>query len=104
MFSYIWGRMIYEEFIESLKNENSPPGMVSELVALWWDGKGNWDKAHRIAQEIYDWKGSWVHAYLHRKEGDIWNAEYWYAKAGKQRPEIPLDNEWSDLVSFFCNK
>jgi len=94
--------MIYENFIESLRDENPPTGIVGELAALWWDGKGNWDKAHRIAQEIYSWSGSWVHAYLHRKEGDVWNADYWYSKAGKQRPEISLDKEWSNLVNYFC--
>ena len=96
--------MIYEEYIDSLKDELPPREINEVLSALWWDSKGNWDKAHVIVQNIKDWKGSWVHAYLHRKEGDIWNAEYWYSKAGKNRPEISLDNEWSELVNYFCNK
>ena len=103
MFFYIWGRMIYEKYLESLQNDELPQGIEDVLSALWWDGKGDWDKAHRIAQNISDWRGSWVHAYIHRKEGDTGNADYWYARAGKSRHQGSLDEEWSELVKYFCN-
>lgn len=91
--------MTYEEFYNTLK-DNRPPSQLSDtLQALWWDKKDHWDKAHAIAQEIPTEQGSAVHAYLHREEGVLWNADYWYARAGRQRPSIPLDQEWQDLVN-----
>ena len=70
-----------------------------ELVrALWHDGRGDWDKAHRIAQSVDDAEGAWVHAYLHRKEGDLSNAGYWYSRAGRPRSEVPLDEEWEEIA------
>jgi hypothetical protein len=53
------------------------------LLALWWDGKGDWERAHAIAQDVDGAEGAWVHAYLHRKEGDLGNAAYWYRVAGR---------------------
>jgi hypothetical protein len=88
-----------EEFQASVINGHLPPsGLARTLEALWWDGKGNWDLAHRIAQEIPSAQGSAVHAYLHREEGVLWNADYWYTRAGRKRPEIPLETEWRQLV------
>jgi hypothetical protein len=72
--------------------------MASTLESLWWDGKGDWDRAHAIAQKIPTVQGSAVHAYLHRKEGVLWNADYWYARAGRTRPAVPLEAEWRRLV------
>lgn len=68
------------------------------LLALWWDAHGNWDRAHQVAQEIEDGRGSWVHAYLHRKEGDQGNAAYWYRRAGRRPAQGDLDQEWSAIV------
>ena len=70
-------------FKDSLKNDQPPAGLSPALEAMWWDGKGDWERSHDIAQEIHSTEGSWVHAYLHRKEGDRGNAAYWYARAGK---------------------
>ena len=66
---------------------------------MWQDAKGNWDDAHRVAQEIESTDGAWIHAYLHRKEGDASNAAYWYHRAGKPVAHGPLDEEWEEIVS-----
>jgi hypothetical protein len=68
------------------------------LLALWWDGRGDWDKAHEIAQEVVDADGAWVHAYLHRKEGDLGNAAYWYRRAGRAVGAGDLKREWEAIV------
>lgn len=90
--------MTYDEFIKSFEDEQLPIGLSESLTSLWWDKKGDWDTAHSIAQEIPTEQGSAVHAYLHREEGVLWNADYWYARAGRVRPEIPLEEEWKLLV------
>jgi hypothetical protein len=68
------------------------------LLALWWDGKGDWDKAHEIAQDIAGADGAWVHAYLHRKVGDLGNAAYWYRRAGRGVGSGDLRVEWEGIV------
>jgi hypothetical protein len=68
------------------------------LLALWWDGKGDWDKAHEIAQDVAGADGAWVHAYLHRKEGDLGNAAYWYRRAGRGVGSGDLRVEWEGIV------
>jgi hypothetical protein len=78
-----------------------PEGLSIYLTALWYDAKGNWDKAHELIQDIDDAKAAWIHAYLHRKEGDVWNADYWYKRAGKKRPSVSLHEEWESLVLAF---
>ncbi|RZA03563.1 MAG: hypothetical protein EOP47_02435 [Sphingobacteriaceae bacterium] len=89
------------KFKESLNAEQSGPGLSAQLKSLWYDGKGNWDKAHAEVDHLNDTASAWVHAYLHRKEGDTWNADYWYRRAGKTRPNISLDEEWEQLVLEF---
>ena len=90
--------MTYDEYLASIKNAQ-PSSELSEILrSLWWDKKGDWDRAHSIAQEIPTTQGSAVHAYLHREEGVMWNADYWYARAGRMRPDIPLEEEWRQLV------
>jgi hypothetical protein len=90
--------MSIESFISSLAH--SEPAASSPLLqALWHDGKGNWEKAHELAQDIETSDGSWVHAYLHRKEGDSSNAAYWYRRAGKPVPNVSLETEWKEIVS-----
>ena len=76
--------MDYGEFIESLKNNQPPAGLSLLLQAMWYDGRDDWEKSHDIAQDIHSNDGSWIHAYLHRKEGDLSNARYWYSMAGKR--------------------
>jgi len=90
--------MTIDEFIQSVDKKSPPSGLSETLNSLWWDKKGDWDRAHRIAQEISTTQGSAVHAYLHREEGVIWNADYWYNRAGRVRPDISLDDEWQQLV------
>jgi len=86
-------------FKQSL-TENDPPQNISVyLKALWQEEKGNWDKAHVLVQDLEDKNASWIHAYLHRKEGDIGNADYWYRRAGKKRPDVSLEKEWEEIVT-----
>ena len=74
--------------------------MSLSLLALWHDAKGDWEQAHKLAQQDSSREGAWVHAYLHRKEGDMSNAAYWYARtAGKSLCQMPLDDEWEEIVN-----
>jgi len=90
--------MSYDEFILSIENGTEPHGMSIYLQALWWDAKGDWSRAHSVVDELEDGTGCWVHAYLHRKEGDISNADYWYRKAGRKRPSLSLQEEWKTIA------
>jgi hypothetical protein len=86
-------------FRRSLQDADPPPGLPLALQGLWWDGKGEWDRAHRCAQQQHDSLGAAVHAYLHRKEGDLANARHWYGQAGRAPPSGALEAEWSALVA-----
>jgi hypothetical protein len=86
-----------EDFKRSLSSA-APPAVAPALVALWHDAKGNWDLAHSVAQDVDDGSGAWVHAYLHRKEGDEGNAGYWYRRAGRSHFRGSLDEEWDQIV------
>jgi hypothetical protein len=68
------------------------------LLALWWDGQGEWDRAHEVAQEVSGQDGAWVHGYLHRKAGDEGNAAYWYRRAGRAMPRGDMSAEWETVV------
>ncbi len=92
------------EFKESLKSKQPISGLSAQLTSLWYDGKGNWNQAHAQVDHLTDRASAWVHAYLHRKEGDIWNADYWYNKAGRIRPNLSLDEEWEQLVLHFLDR
>jgi hypothetical protein len=92
--------MVLQEFKASLVADNPPP-LNNLLLALWHDAKGDWEAAHDIAQDIHTRDGSWLHAYLHRKEGDQWNAGYWYRQAGKPVHTGTLEQEWEELVLAF---
>lgn len=89
------------EFKPSLNAIEPDPQLSVQLKSLWFDGKGDWQKAHQQVDHLGDHESAWVHAYLHRKEGDTGNADYWYSRAGKVRPDIPLLQEWEDLVVHF---
>lgn len=92
--------MTEAEFRASLSAAEPPAGLAPALQALWHAAKGEWDKAHDITQggggEL-----DWVHAYLHRVEGDLSNAGYWYRRANKPVATGPLDEEWGALASTF---
>ena len=90
--------MTLDEFKATISS--GEPGDVAPLLrALWHDAHGDWDKAHSIAQEIEDTAGAWVHAYLHRKEGDPGNAAYWYRQAGKPVATDSLEAEWNRIAT-----
>ncbi len=90
--------MSFEEYLDSVAQPEPPIGLSPILRSLWWDKKGEWERSHDIAQDIHSKDGSWIHAYLHRKEGDLWNADYWYSRAGKTRPDTSHDIEWESIV------
>lgn len=89
------------QFKTSLNAKEPDPELAVQLKALWYDSKGNWNLAHQQVDQLSDRESAWVHAYLHRKEGDTGNADYWYRKSGKVRPDISLAQEWEALVLHF---
>jgi len=83
----------------------TPPEELSDVVkALWWDAKDDWSRAHETAQDVNNADGAWVHAYLHRKEGDLGNAGYWYSRAGKPRSDDSLEEEWEAIARELLTK
>jgi len=90
--------MKIEEFKQSLTAKNPPAGLTPALTALWWDARGEWEKAHSHPQDHEGSSRAWLHAYLHRKEGDRGNARYWYRKAGKNFSEESLAEEWLSII------
>ena len=82
----------------SIAGDQPPSGLSLALQALWWDAKGDWDKAHDCAQAARGAVGSWAHAYLHRKEGNQANAAYWYGRSGKPAPDSSLAEEWEQMA------
>lgn len=89
--------MTFDDFKATLANA-TPPQVSPLLLALWHDARGEWDKAHALAQDVDDKNGAWVHAYLHRKEGDLGNAGYWYRLAKQPIATDSLEAEWSRIV------
>jgi hypothetical protein len=90
--------MKFEEFQKSLGASSPPANLSGYLQSLWYDAKGDWNRSHEIIKDIADERAAWIHAYLHRKEGDIGNADYWYRRAGKSRPDKTLEEEWENIV------
>src|SRR5450759_5398711 len=91
--------MITAGFKASLSGAAPAPELNAPLAALWWAAKGNWDTAHKIAQDQDTADSAWVHAYLHRVEGDSGNAGYWYRRAAKPVAKDSLDAEWARIAS-----
>lgn len=91
--------MTLEQFRSTLAQPTAPEELSPALRAMWEDAKGRWNEAHSIAQDIEDRTGSWIHAYLHRKEGDLGNAGYWYRRAGQPVAHDTLDEEWTRIVT-----
>ena len=87
-----------EELRATVKGEVPPAGLSAPLAALWWDAKGDWGQAHSLVDELETPEGMAVHAYLHRKEGEAWNANYWYDRAGRGFSRETLEAEWAALV------
>ena len=96
--------MKLQEYLDSLTDGKMPKGLSAPLRGLWYDGRGDWQRAHQEVQEESDNDSSWVHAYLHRKEGDIANASYWYRQAGKAVFSGDLQEEWGLLVESLLKK
>jgi len=90
-------------FKESIDTNTLPVGISVQLKALWYDARGDWHKAHTLVDQLNDSSSALIHAYLHRKEGDIWNADYWYNRAKSTRPDVTLSEEWEALVERFCS-
>ena len=91
--------MTVKEFRRSASGSAAtpPPGISAALSALWHDARGDWARAHELAQGDRTSEGSWVHGYLHRKEGDADNAHYWYLKAGRPISKMSLEDEWTEI-------
>lgn len=87
------------DYKASLSDAAPASGLDAPLAALWWAAKGQWDEAHKIVQDEAGADSAWVHAYLHRVEGDLGNAGYWYRQAKKPVSSGPLDTEWERIVS-----
>ena len=91
--------MIADAFQATLQQSSPPLGITAPLVALWWDAKGDWARAHALVDSLDTPQGMAVHAYLHRKEGAASNADYWYARAGRAFQRLTLEEEWEALVA-----
>jgi hypothetical protein len=91
--------MISADFKSSLIDPTPAPGLDAPLAALWWAAKGGWNEAHKLVQDEDTADAAWVHAYLHRVEGDLGNAGYWYRRAGKPVASDALETEWERMVS-----
>ena len=97
--------MRINEFLKSIESSDEPFTKLSvELQALWWAKKGAWEKAHDLAQEAGTKEGDWVHAYLHRVEGDLSNASYWYHRSGQPKFEGSLKEEWRSIVQELLSR
>ncbi len=97
-------KMNHREFIDSLQHDSCPGGIEPCLQALWYDARGDWDRAHEIVQNLRHTNAARIHAYLHRKEGDDWNARYWHRQAGTRFPEnMSLEQVWDSLVALFVD-
>lgn len=90
--------MNLEDFLQNLSAPNPALDWSPALCGLWWDANGKWEEAHKAVQEDESPEAAWVHAYLHRKQGDVANADYWYKRADKIRPLETLAEEWESIV------
>jgi hypothetical protein len=90
--------MTLDDLKATLAERVPPPQLKPALTALWHDARGDWAEAHRVAQDIDSEDGAWIHAYLHRKEGDLSNAAYWYRRAGRAVESGRLEHEWETIA------
>jgi len=91
--------MTLDDFRGTLARAQPPAGLAAPLEALWHDGKGDWDRAHRVVMDASGADAAWVHAYLHRKESDLDNARYWYRKAKRPAATGTLADEWAAIAA-----
>lgn len=96
--------MTLKEFKDTLSESNPPQHISKPLKALWWEANNDWDKGHSIVQVMEEPDACWVHAYLHRVEGDLGNSSYWYRRAGREMPNISLKNEWDDIATALLRR
>ncbi len=97
-----YGLMTVDELAESAKSgEQMPSGLSNELAALWLSRAGQWDQSHDLTNDIADPAGAWIHAHLHREEGDLGNASYWYHRAGREMPGsgVSIESEWYEIAN-----
>jgi hypothetical protein len=95
--------MTIEEYKNSLTQDAPPRSLSVQLQALWWDAQDNWKKAHDLIDHLEDLRSAHIHAYLHRVEGDLWNARYWYNRANQPKFNGTLQEEWTYLVEKYIN-
>lgn len=93
----------YTDFQNTLEFNFPQNDWPEALKSLWYEARGDWEASHNIAQDIHSELGSWIHAYLHRKEGDEWNSKYWYRQANRPFSKLTLDEEFKELVEFVLN-
>ena len=98
-----WILVDIETFKASLQFDHPGQQLSVYLEALWYEAKNNWEQAHTLIQDLDTPEAAWIHAYLHRKEGDIANADYWYREAGKKRPGTSLQQEWEHITQSFLD-
>lgn len=91
--------MNFTDFEASLSSDVPPAGLSPTLEAMWRAAKDDWDGAHKLVQSDESVEAAWVHAYLHRVEGDLKNAGYWYKRAGKPEATVSLDAEWRTVAA-----
>ena len=96
--------MDFAEFKLSLNQRVCPKELTIYAKALWLEGKGEWEQSHELIQDLPDLDAARIHAYLHRKEGDQWNANYWYSRAQAKPCQLSLQEEWDELVKEFITK
>ncbi len=94
----------YTEFQQTLSASTPPKGWPAPLSSMWYDSKDDWDQAHEIGQEIHSAIGSWIHGYLHIKEGDESNARYWYNRAQRKYPDYGLEKEQKVIIEYILNQ
>jgi hypothetical protein len=92
------------EFVASTRAQAPPAGLSAPLVALWWLRKGDWTRAHEVVQPFETGDGAWVHAHLHRVEGDANNAAYWYRQAGRPTCASALPSEWDEIAGVLLER
>lgn len=91
--------MTVEEFLDSLQQTDPPNGLSVPLLGLWHSARGEWDKAHRLVQDDPSADAAWVHAHLHRIEGDLGNASYWYDRAGRRSSDAAIEEERAEMAA-----